>query len=87
MENGSKSTILSESGDKTLKNVLEKLAQKSMINYKNFEYYYFVDHSEKEEEDIDNAINIDTQLKFLNNYELDVHIINPDIFQKVPRCS
>jgi hypothetical protein len=73
MENGSKSTIISDSGDKTLKNVLEKLAQKSMINYKNFEFYYFVDHSEKEEEDIDNEINKDTQLKFLNNYELDVY--------------
>jgi hypothetical protein len=57
-----------------------------MINYKNFEYYYFVDHNDKEEDDIDNAINIDTQLKFLNNFELDVKYSNPALLQKVPRC-
>ncbi len=72
MEIGSKSTIIAESSDKTLKNILERLFSKSKINYKNFELYYFVEHSDKDEEDIDNAINFETQLKFLNNFELDV---------------
>ena len=36
MENGSKSTIIAESGDKTLKNILERLSSKSKINYKNY---------------------------------------------------
>ncbi len=76
---GTKSTIIQESGEKTLKSVLERLAAKNRINFKNLELYYFVEHaqSDKDEiEDIDNAINIETQLKFLNSneYELDVNI-------------
>ena len=75
MENGSKSTIIAESGDKTLKNILERLSSTSKINYKNSELYYFVEHSDKDDEDIDNAINFETQLKFLINFELDVTIL------------
>jgi hypothetical protein len=75
---GSKSTIIQESGEKTLKSVLERLAAKNKINFKNLDLYYFVEHvqNEKDEiEDMDNAINIETPLKFLNNneYELDVN--------------
>jgi hypothetical protein len=76
-KDGSKSTILQESGERTLKSVLERLATKNKINYKNFELYYFVEHvdNDKDEiEDMDNAINIDTPLKFLNSFELDVII-------------
>jgi hypothetical protein len=72
---GSKSTILQESGEKTLKNILERLASKSKINFRNYELYYFVEHveqSKEELEDMDNAINMETPLKFLNNFELDV---------------
>jgi hypothetical protein len=74
-KDGSKSTIIQESAEKTLKSVLEKLAAKNKINHKNFELYFFVEHLEdnKEEiEDMDNAINMDTSLKFLDCFELDV---------------
>ena len=74
-KDGSKSTIIQESGEKNLKNVLERLASKSKINFRNFELYYFVEHVEeiKEElDDMDNAINMDAPLKFLNCFELDV---------------
>jgi hypothetical protein len=76
MENGSGSTIIAESGDKTLKNILERLSSKEKISYKNLELYFFVEHNEngKEEEEMDNAINIETQLKYLHNFELDVAI-------------
>jgi hypothetical protein len=58
-----------------LKNVLEKLSQKNKINYRNLDLYYFIEHSENYKDDLDdmdNAINMETQLKFLNNYEIDV---------------
>lgn len=74
-KDGSKYTIIQESGEKTLKNILERLATKSKINIRNHELYYFVEHVEEtkeEQEDIDDAINIETPLKFLNNFELDV---------------
>lgn len=74
-KDGSKSTILRESGEKTLKNILERLTSKFKINFKNWELYFFVEHlddSKDDIEDMDNAINMDTPLKFLNNFELDV---------------
>ena len=58
-----------------MKNVLEKLSQKNKINYRNLDLYYFIEHSENYKDDLDdmdNAINMETQLKFLNNYEIDV---------------
>ena len=67
--------IIQENGERTLKNVLEKLSQKNKINYRNLDLYYFIEHSESykdELDDMDNAINMETQLKFLNNYEIDV---------------
>ena len=76
---GTKSTIIQESGEKPLKSVLERLAAKNKINLKNLELYYFVEHvsSEKEEiEDMDNAINIETPLKFLNNNEFELDVNN-----------
>ncbi len=75
-KDGSKYTVIQESGDKVLKNVLERLASKSKINFKNFELYFFVEHIEEskdELEDMDNAINMETPLKFLNGFELDVY--------------
>jgi hypothetical protein len=67
--------IIQENGERTLKNVLEKLSQKNKINYRNLDLYYFIEHSENYKDDLDdmdNAINMETQLKFLNNYEIDV---------------
>ena len=75
---------MEENAEKTLKNVLENLAQKKKLPFKNFEYFYFVEHHETnkesseptENEIIDNEINLETQLKFLNFFELDVFLIN-----------
>ena len=66
---------IQESGDKTLKNILEILYSKNMINLRNLEFYYFIEHSENKKdelEDFENAINMDTTIKFLNYFELDV---------------
>ena len=76
-------TVIEESGEKTLKNVLESLVVKKKLPFKNFEYFYFVEHHEankntvenNENETIDNEINLDTQLKYLNFFELDVSFI------------
>ena len=67
----------------TLKNVLEKLSNKNKIILRNLDLYYFIEHIDNEKEDIDdmdNAINMETQLKFLNNYELDVFFYYQNIF-------
>ena len=74
-------TVIEESGEKTLKNLLESLVVKKKLPFKNFEYFYFVEHHEtikntsenNENEIIDNEINLDTQLKYLNFFELDVY--------------
>jgi len=69
-------TVLEESEDKTLINILERIDNKNKLHFKNFEFYYFAEHKDnyfEENEDLDNEINIDTQLKFLNVYELDVN--------------
>lgn len=74
-KDGNKYTIIQENGERTLKNVLEKLSTKNKINYRNFDLYYFIEHADSQKEDLDdmdNAIGMETQLKFLNNYELDV---------------
>lgn len=73
--------IIQENGERTLKNVLEKLSQKNKINYRNLDLYYFIEHSENYKDDLDdmdNAINMETQLKFLNNFEIDLY------FKKFP---
>jgi hypothetical protein len=75
-KDGNKYTIIQENGERTLKNVLEKLSTKNKINYRNFDLYYFIEHTDSQKEDLDdmdNAIGMETQLKFLNNYELDVN--------------
>jgi len=58
-----------------LKNILEKLLAKNKINLRNFDLYYFVEHNENQKEyleEMENALNNDLQLKFLNNFDLDV---------------
>lgn len=59
------------------------MAQKKKLPFKNSEYFYFVEHHESnkntsemtENEIIDNEINLETQLKYLNFFELDVRDI------------
>ena len=66
------SKIISLKPDDTLKNILEYLFSKDFLIYKNIDLYYFVEH--KGNDDIDNAINIDTNIKYLSNFELDLYI-------------
>jgi len=78
INDGAKSTIIEEYPDKTLRDLLERIYEKKhRLPHKNFDYYFFCEHQEDEEEtedmnDIDNEINMDTQLKYLNVLELDV---------------
>lgn len=77
------STVIEEQAEKTLRQVLDSLAMKKKLPFKNFEYFYFVEHHDNnkstsdlaEAEVIDNEINLDTQLKYLNFYELDVRSV------------
>ena len=66
------SKIISLKPDDTLKNILEYLFSKDFLVYKNIDLYYFVEH--KGNDDIDNAINIDTNIKYLSYFELDLYI-------------
>ena len=66
------SKIISLKPDDTLKNILEYLFSKDFLVYKNIDLYYFVEH--KGNDDIDNAINIDTNIKYLSCFELDLYI-------------
>ena len=77
MEGFGESTVLEENEDKTLISLLERIDHKNKLNFKNFDFYYFTEHKDnvaEENEDLDNEINFDTQLKFLTVYELDVYI-------------
>ena len=66
------SKVISLKSEDTLKTILEYLFQKNFLIYKNIDLYYFVEH--KGNDDIDNGINIDTNIKYLTNYELDLYI-------------
>jgi hypothetical protein len=79
--NGGNYATIQLNHEKTLRNILEKLSSQNKISHKNFDLYYFLEHvenSKEEIDDIDNAINMDTPLKFLNNFELDL------FFKKFP---
>lgn len=77
-EGAGESTVIEEPEDKPLSIVLEKIYNKKNLNFKHLDFYYFTEHKENQPEeandDIDNEINIDTQMKFLTVYELDVSI-------------
>ena len=77
--NNISSTIIQMTTDNTLKMVLDKISMKQRLNYRNKELYFFVEHSESNDnEDMDNAINMDMELKYLSTYELDLY------FKKFP---
>lgn len=77
--NNISSTIIQMSTENSLKNVLEKIASKKRLNYRNIELYFFVEHSENgDNEDMDNAISMDMELKYLSTFELDLY------FKKFP---
>lgn len=72
--NNPSSTILQLATESTLKNVIELLADKSKIPYKNPDLYYFIEHSNKNtvNDDAEDAINVNMQLKSLTTFEIDV---------------
>ena len=58
----------------TLRDVFEKISNSDTIKEKNSEYYYFVEHSEdNENENMDEAINPDLEVKYLYPYMLDLY--------------
>lgn len=60
--------------DITLRELIEWIISKDLLSNKNAELYYFVEHyaSEEDEEDMDNALYIETSLKYLTTLELDL---------------
>jgi len=42
------------------------------LQYRNIELYYFVEHEEGNNEDMDNALSWEMELKYLSTYELDL---------------
>ena len=79
----SSSITLSVDNESTLKDILDTLLQKEMLTIKNVDLYYFVEHSDKEE-DMDNCINIDTNVKYLNTCEIDLYYKKfPDVPESV----
>lgn len=77
--NNPSSTILQLSSESTLKNVIEILAEKSRIPYKNANLYYITEHQEmnphsiEKKEDYDEGMNVDLQLKNILTFEIDVY--------------
>ena len=77
------SITLSVDNESTLKDILDTLLQKDLLTIKNVDLYYFVEHSNKEE-DMDNCINIDTNVKYLNTCEIDLYYKKfPDVPESV----
>ena len=69
-----------------LRDVFEKISNSNNnIKEKNSEYYYFVEHSEENDnENMDEAINPDLEVKFLHPYVLDLY---KKKFSDVPNAS
>ena len=57
------SKIVSLSSEDNLKGILEIFFHQDILPYKNFDFYYFVE--QKSSQEIDNAINLDTNIKYL----------------------
>jgi len=68
LENNSKILVLSK--DEILKNVLNTLLEQNILKNKNINQYYFVEHNAIQ--DIENEINLDTNIKYLPSYELNL---------------
>ena len=68
--NNSKLFILSK--DDILKNILTSFFEQNIFKNKNIDEYYFVEHNAIN--DIENEINLDTNIKYLPSYELNLCI-------------
>lgn len=72
------SKIISLSSEDNLKGILKIFFNQDILQYKNFDFYYFVEY--KSAQEIDNAINLDTNIKYLPSYELHLCYKNfPDL--------
>ena len=72
-KNGLNNTkILVLSKDEILKNALNILLEQNLIKSKNINQYYFVEHNSIQ--DTENEIQLDTSIKYLSSYELDLCI-------------
>ena len=72
------SKIVSLSAEDNLKGILKIFFNQDILQYKNNDLYYFVEH--KGSKEIDNAINLETNIKYLPSYELDLFYKNfPDL--------
>ena len=68
------SKVVNLDSNMCLKDVFEKISNYASIKDKNSEYYYFVEHSEgRENENMDDAINPDLEVKYLSPYILDLY--------------
>ena len=70
-KNGIKtSKYLVLSGEDNLKNILNIFFEENLLKNKESDQYYFVEHNEIQ--DIENEINLDTNIKYLPSYELNL---------------
>ncbi len=76
-------TIIQLNINSNLKNVFDKIILKNKLQYRNIELYYFVEH-EDNNEDMDNALSWEMELKYLSTYELDLYSKK---FADVPNLS
>lgn len=74
IDNNQSSKVVNLDSNMCLKDIFEKISNYSSIKDKNSEYYYFVEHSEgRENEDMDQAINPDLEVKYLSPFILDLY--------------
>jgi hypothetical protein len=70
----SNSKVVNLDSNMCLKDVFEKISNYASIKDKNSEYYYFVEHSDgRDNENMDDAINPDLEVKYLSPYILDLY--------------
>ena len=70
----SNSKVVNLDSNMCLKDVFEKISNFASIKDKNSEFYYFVEHAEgRENENMDDAINPDLEVKYLSPYILDLY--------------
>ena len=67
------STIVQLNTKNNLKSVFDKILLKNKLRYRNIDLYYFVEHEEENNEDMDNALSWEMELKYLSTYELDLY--------------
>ena len=77
--------VIKLDSNSTLRDVFEKISNSEYIKEKNSEYYYFVEHSEdNDNENMDKAINPDLEVKYLYPFILDLY---KKKFADVPNIS